>query len=109
MNRPGCRTAPCSGADAQNRLRGAEAFLYVADLVLGEEVAPDEKWATARGGFGKPERHPSDPLVVKLGFPMLWFPVYPIAHEATPVLPAGRGPDRRGPTVRGPDRRGPAT
>lgn len=42
MNRPGGRTAPCSRADAQNRLRRAEAFLYVADLVLGEEVAPDE-------------------------------------------------------------------
>jgi len=29
---------PCSRADAQGRFRRAEAFLYVADLVLGEGV-----------------------------------------------------------------------
>lgn len=42
MSRTSGRTAPCSRADAQNRFRRAEAFLYVADLVLGEEVAADE-------------------------------------------------------------------
>jgi hypothetical protein len=41
VSRPGGRTAPCSRADAQSRFRRAEAFLYVADLVLGEEVAAD--------------------------------------------------------------------
>jgi hypothetical protein len=32
------RTAACSRADAANRLKQAESFLYVAALVLGEEV-----------------------------------------------------------------------
>ena len=36
------RTKPCSRADAQGRFRRAETFLYVADLVLGEEVGSDE-------------------------------------------------------------------
>jgi len=41
VSRPSGRTAPCSRADAQGRFRRAEAFLYVADLVLGEQVADD--------------------------------------------------------------------
>lgn len=36
------RTKPCSQADAQGRFRRAEAFFYVATLVLGEEVGIDE-------------------------------------------------------------------
>ena len=36
------RAAGCSRADASRRLRRAEAFLYVADLVRGEEVAANE-------------------------------------------------------------------
>lgn len=42
MSRSSGRTAPCSRTDAQNRFRRAEAFLYVAELVLGEEVVADE-------------------------------------------------------------------
>ena len=42
MSRPRGRAAGCSRADASRRLRRAEEFLYVADLVLGEEVAANE-------------------------------------------------------------------
>lgn len=40
--RPRGRTAPCSRADASARLRRADEFLYVADLVLGAEVGAGE-------------------------------------------------------------------
>lgn len=44
MSRSSGRTKPCSRADAQGRFRRAEAFLYVADLVLGEEVGSDQDY-----------------------------------------------------------------
>jgi hypothetical protein len=37
---------------------------------------------------GKLERHPSDPIVVKLGFPQSHFPVYPIAQQFAEKLHA---------------------
>lgn len=45
MTRPRHRTATCSKDDARSRLRRAESFLLVADLVLGERVenpGPDD-------------------------------------------------------------------
>jgi hypothetical protein len=42
VSRSSGRTKPCARADAQGRFRRAEAFLYVADLVLGEEVGGDD-------------------------------------------------------------------
>lgn len=42
MSRQRGRAAGCSREDASRRLRRAEEFLYVADLVLGEEVAANE-------------------------------------------------------------------
>lgn len=38
MTRSKARTASCTREDAQERLRRAESFLYVADLALGECV-----------------------------------------------------------------------
>jgi|ERR1035437_6141931 hypothetical protein len=38
MNKPSGRVSPCDKADAKDRLRRAESFLYVADLTLGERV-----------------------------------------------------------------------
>jgi hypothetical protein len=38
MSRPKGRTADCSSEDARNRLERAEAFLAVAELVLGERI-----------------------------------------------------------------------
>lgn len=38
MTRPTRRTSSCSKDDARNRLKRAESFLLVADLVLGERV-----------------------------------------------------------------------
>ena len=42
MSRAKGRTTPCSRDDAQQRLRRAESFLYVADLTLGERVETPE-------------------------------------------------------------------
>lgn len=43
MTRPKGRTDGCSGDDARSRLKRAESFLVVADLVLGERVEmPDQ-------------------------------------------------------------------
>lgn len=39
MSRPAGRTAPCSRADAGTRFRRAEAFLFIADLLLGEQTS----------------------------------------------------------------------
>ena len=41
MSRPKGRTADCSSKDARNRLKRAEAFLTVAELVLGERIETD--------------------------------------------------------------------
>lgn len=41
MSRPKGRTADCSSEDARNRLKRAEAFLTVAELVLGERIETD--------------------------------------------------------------------
>jgi len=38
MSRPKGRTADCSREDARNRLKRAEAFLTVAELVQGERI-----------------------------------------------------------------------
>ena len=43
MTRPKGRTVGCSRDDARNRLKRAESFLVVADLVLGERIEmPDQ-------------------------------------------------------------------
>ena len=43
MTRPKGRTVACSRDDARNRLKRAESFLVVADLVLGERIEmPDQ-------------------------------------------------------------------
>lgn len=41
MSRRKGRTADCSSEDARNRLKRAEAFLTVAELVLGERIETD--------------------------------------------------------------------
>jgi hypothetical protein len=58
------------------RLAGTEFVRFGADVNSTDAVV------------GKLERHPSDPRVVKLGFPMLWFPVYPIAQQFAEKLHA---------------------
>jgi hypothetical protein len=43
MSRTKGRTTDCSREDAQQRLRRAESFLYVADITLGERVETPEE------------------------------------------------------------------
>ncbi len=47
-------------------LAGSEFVRFGADVNSNDAVV------------GKLERHPSDPLVVRLGYPRSWFPVYPM-------------------------------
>lgn len=57
-------------------LAGSEFVRFGADVNSNDAVV------------GKLERHPSDPLVVKLGYPKSWFPVYPIAQQFAEKLHA---------------------
>ncbi len=59
------------------------AFLAGSDFVrFGVDVSSQD------AVVGKLERHPSDPLVVAIGFPASWFPVYPIAQQFAEKLHA---------------------
>ena len=58
------------------RLAGSEFVRFGADVNSKDAIV------------GKLERHPSDPLVVKLGYPKSLFPVYPIAQQFAEKLHA---------------------
>jgi hypothetical protein len=58
-------------------------------LLAGIELARFGADVTSKDAvIGKLERHPSNPLVVMLGLPKSWFPVYPIAQQFAEKLHA---------------------
>jgi hypothetical protein len=58
------------------RIAGAELVRFKADISSRDAIA------------GELERHPSDPLVERLGFARAWYPVYPVAQQFAEKLHA---------------------